>query len=38
MDVKPGKIYGMIKTHKETNPERIITSAGLLKNVTSQKF
>ena len=38
MDVKPGKIFGMIKTHKETNPERIITSAGLLKNVTSQKF
>ena len=37
-DVKPGKIYGMIKTPKESNPERIIASGSLLKNVTSQKF
>ena len=27
-DVKPGKMYGMIKTHKENNPARIITSGS----------
>ena len=26
--VKPGKMYGMIKTHKESNPARIITSGS----------
>ena len=27
-DVKPGKMYGMIQTHKESNPARIITSGS----------
>ena len=27
-DIKPGKMYGMIKTHKENNPARIITSGS----------
>ena len=25
-DAKPGKMYGMIKTHKTSNPARVITS------------
>ena len=46
-DAKPGKIYGMTKTHKESNPARIITSGSItamenlsifVKNVSSQKF
>ena len=27
-DVKPGKMYGMIKTHKQSNRARIITSGS----------
>ena len=32
-DVKPGKMYRMIKTHKESNPVRIISSGTAVGNL-----